>query len=448
MRHLVVLMLLGAASVAAAAEPVPDSAPLSVDQCVEKALASSGKVAEVRGRVKEWQSRVSEARAALFPKLNAMGYVAPMFRVRGNPLSEDVERDYSEWGPYLHFEGLLVQPLYTFGRATAARTAAEERVTVEEAEVARVRTVLAAEVRGYYYLYLYAHSMRPTLATGRKALTEAQTIAEREYEEATGKVTNVDLQKLAYASAELSKYEIQAEVGEGLALAALKHVMGLPDSTPLVLADETMPGLPEQELAPLATFLQRASEQRPEWAQVEHGKKAALSLEASERLANMPVVFAAGQLAADWTPMRPDTPNPYLFDQYNRVTGGVAVGLQINLDPATAAAKGDRAVAMREQVEALEQFAKTGIPVEVRKAWDEASQADRIARVSTKGAIAARKWLLFAGSAMAAGTGEAKDLLEGLVSYLQGKRGEYEALLSAHTARAQLARAVGATGLE
>jgi hypothetical protein len=62
--------------------------------------------------------------------------------------------------------------------------------------------------------------------------------------------------------------------------------------------------------------------------------------------------------------------------------------------------------------------------------------------------VAARKWLVFAGAALASGTGEAKDLLEGLTAYLQGKQAEFESVCNTHLARAQLELACGTTSAE
>jgi outer membrane protein TolC len=258
----------------------------------------------------------------------------------------------------------------------------------------------------------------------------------------------VDISKLEYGSAELDKYIVMAKMGEALSLAALKHTVGLPEAAELALADEVLPEPPADELAPLAEFLRIASAERPEWAQVRHGKQAAISLQSAEQLANAPIVFAAGQLRADYTAMRPNARNSYYNDDYNGASGGVAVGLQWDFDPWKAKASANAAGGIRTQVEGLEKFASSGIPLEVRKAYDDTVQAQRLLETAERSATAGRKWLTFAGSAYSAGTGEAKDLLEGLVAMLQGRRAYFEQLQALHTARAYLVYATGRTGLE
>ena len=442
-----ITLLVATAGIRAPLARAQEPRKVTPDQAVDIALGQSGQVTEAEGKVQEWKGRLAEVQSVFYPKLMGMGYIAPMFRVRDTAnllTSADVERDLSDWGPYLHLQAVLAQPVYTFGRAAAGKRAASERMEVERARLAQTRNVLALEVRKFYYLHLYARSMRPALESAREILDKAQKTASEEYERNTGKVTNVDIQKLVYASSELDKFRIQAEIGEDLALAAMKHTMGLPQNAPIVVADETLPDPPEN-LPTLAALLKQASENRPEWAQLKHGKEAALSLEQAEKLANAPVVFLGGQFYVDWTPMRPDIKNPYFYDTYNQVFGGVALGLLFDLDPAKAGAKAEQARALQTQVAGLEKFAQTGIPMEVRKAHDDAVQAKRIAAVAETGSVAARKWMIFAGAAFATGTGEAKDLLEGLAAYLQAKKGHYEALQNMQVSLAQLTYVTGKT---
>ena len=120
-----------------------------------------------------------------------------------------------------------------------------------------------------------------------------------------------------------------------------------------------------------------------------------------------------------------------------------------DLDPAKARAKAQQARALQTQVEGLERFARTGIPMEVRQAHDEAVQSKRIAAVAEQGAAAARKWMIFAGAAFATGTGEAKDVLEGLAAYLQAQdAGTTRRCRTCRSRLAQLLYVTGETGVK
>jgi len=433
-----------AALIVVSASAGASAKPLSVTECVAQAVTESGKTAEAEGKVHEWQARLAEVESLYYPKLSSMAYVAPTYSARGDVFEAETHwRKPSDWGPYTHLQALLAQPLYSFGRIEAGTQAAAARLAVERARVREVKNAIAVEVKKLYYLHLYALSMAPTLKSALDTVTTAIERAEELYDKSSGEVTQSDVMKLHYAKSELSKYALQAKVGAPLALAALKHTMGLSDATPLELAETLLPKLPDEPELELAEALRVAARERPEWTEIEQGKSAAEKLELAEKLANAPVVFVGGLLSWDWTPMRDRLNNPLLYQQYNQVTGGVALGVQWNVDPALAFAKADGAHALGEQVEALGKFASTGIALQVKKAHDEVMQARELVALSDDGVMATRKWMAFAASAYFTGTGEAKDLLEGLVSYLQARRGYYDNLQAYYMAEAELRAAMG-----
>ncbi|MGC4114983.1 MAG: TolC family protein [Myxococcales bacterium] len=141
--------------------------------------------------------------------------------------------------------------------------------------------------------------------------------------------------------------------------------------------------------------------------------------------------------------MRTDQNNTFAYDPYNDLTGGVALALKWDLDPMKTDARGNAARALVEQVDGLAKFAKTGIPTDVRRCRDDYDQARKFLALSEAGATATRKWMLFAAAAYASGTGETKDLLEGLGAFVQAKKAFYDSLLAVHMSRATLAVATG-----
>lgn len=422
--------------------------PYTVEQCVEIAVRASGKVAEAEGLVSEWKARLYEVEANIYPKLQGLALAAPMFTVEakdGADVLGGVKRKWksiSDWGPYFRLELLLVQPIFTFGRLSAGEDAARARLQVEQARVEQARNAVALETRKFYYLHLYAKSVLPLLKNARKTLDGVLEQARAMHAEASGKVSTADLMKLEVASIEVDKFLVEANTGAGLSLAALRHTMGLLPDAPLTLADTRLPKEPPASPA-LPELVALAESQRPEIAQITHGLKAAKSLEKAEKLANAPIIAVAGQFQASWTPTREDIDNPYLVDNYNDLFGGVALAIQFGLDPAAAHAKAKAARAMGEQVEGLSHFARTGIPVEVRKAYDDETQARQMLALSKKAEVAARKWMLFAGAAYSSGVGETKDFIEGFAAHMQMRKARLDQLLKVHTARAELLNAVG-----
>ena len=420
------------------------AAPLSLEDCVKQAIQHSSNTLEVAARVQQFEARLSEVESIFYPKLTATAFVAPMFTVEGDAFA--FKRHWqrlSDWGPYTHLQALLLQPIYTFGRVEAGKRASRSRIEVERARLRAAENTVALEVKKLHFSHLLANSMIPMLTSALESVGTALQKASQLYEEGTGGVLLSDIMKLRYAQTEVMRYLAIAEDSAKLALAALKHTMGLMQDADLELDLATLPKLPTADPLTFAAALSLASEHRPEWTQLDEGKKAALALEEAERLANWPVVFLAGQLTVDWTPTRDSSPNPYQYDPYNRWVGGVALGLQFNLDPAMASAKAKGAEAMGAEVDALWQFAKTGIPLQVKKAYDDMTRSRRLVDITHEGVMATRKWLTFAANAYSIGTGEAKDLLEGLMANLQARRAYYEGVYTYFLSVAELDYAVG-----
>ncbi len=114
-----------------------------------------------------------------------------------------------------------------------------------------------------------------------------------------------------------------------------------------------------------------------------------------------------------------------------------------DVDPAKSSARSAQAEATGAQVEALRRFASTGIPLQVRKAYDEVQRGRELVKLSEEGAEATKKWMTFAAAAYLSGTGEARDVLEGVAAYLSAKKGYYESLQGYYVACAELDFAVG-----
>jgi outer membrane protein len=436
MRLAALLVLFAAAPLAAK--------PLNADECVKVALSTSPKIDEAKAKLAQYEARLHQVESVYYPKLMGLAFVAPMFTVQGDIFGVERRwRSIRDWGPYTSLQATLAQPLYTFGRAEAGEEAAGERALVEAARVREAENTIALEVRRLYYGRLYALSMVPSLRSAHEMVSKALTTAQELFEEGSGEVTQTDLNKLVYGKSEVEKYLLIARESADLAHAALKHTMGVPDSDSIELAETVLPSLPEQPESEVAPLLLAAAEQRPEWDMLAHGKRATLALEQAEKLANAPVLFVAGQFSGAWTPTRDDTDNPYQNDPYNDLFGGVAVGAQFNLDPWNAAAKAEEARALGDEVAALSRFAASGIPLQVRKAHGEVLRYRTIVGISDVGVTATRKWMTFAAAQYGTGLGEARDVLEGLVAYLQARRGYFESVYNYYVAHAELDYAVG-----
>ncbi len=436
----------GSASTAHADGVGGPTTPLDAEGCVRWALSHSPKVAEAQARVRQWEARLAEVESTYWPKLNALGFVAPTFAVKGTGAEPRVSYDFAPkaWGPYARLQATLAWPIYSFGRVEAGETAAKQRALVESARVREARNILALEIRRLYAIHLYARSLVPTLEFARTTVGDALNRAQELYAEGTGKVTQVDLDRLSYGQLEVARLHRLAQDGADLARQALKQALDMPDEMTLTLAQARLPNSDDiATLPPREALLQWAAQQRPEWQQIDHGLRATEALAKAELRANAPVLAVGGQLELGWTPNRDDDPNPYHYDPYNIIAGGIAVGFLWNFDPMAAMARSAAAKAMGQEVQAQARFAASGIPLQVRKSLADFNRQIELAQGTTAQVKAAQRWLTFAAAAYTTGTGEARDVMDGLVAFVQAKRTHYEGLRDVLVARAEVLFAVG-----
>jgi outer membrane protein TolC len=431
------------AGIAATTLPVLPAAALTADDCVAIALKHNAEVKAAAADVQTTRAQAAQVEALVSPKISATSYVAPIFKAEGGlGTAAAYERDLSTWGPYAHVDAQVIFPLSTFGRHKAGVEAAEGRHKMEEAKARGVRHAVRREVRRLYGLRLYALSMRPNLNTGKEILDTAITKADELFAQQTGEVTVADRMKLRYGAAEISRFLRMADDGSALAALALKQVMGLPLDTEVRWAEDQLT-LPAGTVPPLAKLVAAARRDRPEVAQLARGQAATRAWRQAEDKASLPVLFAALIGQADWSPARPRGVGASVRNQYNDYFAGVAAGLKWDLDLALSRAKTQEASAKEAWIDAQAERAATGIPLQVRKAYQEVMQHRDLAAIAGEQIQHTRKWMTFSAAAYETGTGEAKEVLEGVGAYLLAKKAYYDHLLGLWQAAADLELAVG-----
>jgi len=436
------------------AATVPDFDALTLDQAVAQTQRHNARMELSASRVDDARARLRALEAILYPRLGAAFTLAPMFSVDGDAISGTQRRfkSLSDWGPYTRLELSLVQVVHTFGRHEAAVKAANAAIEVEQAREREAALALSRETRRMYYLALLGRSLGPALKKAATAVDKAASRANELYAAGTGEITQSDLMRLRFATNELARARLDQESGERAAMDGLRNLMGLAHERPLSLAErrlqrpasgEDNDETPKARKKQLAALLRQAAEQRPEWAQAESGVKASLALEEAAALAGRPTLFVAAGVRHDWAPTRDDAVNPYHYDPYNKLVGGVGVGLRFDLQPGAVTAGHQRAAAQTRRVRALQLLAETGIPLQVVRAANDRWRHQERAALAHDSVRATRKWMGFAIAGFMTGSQSAKELLEGIAGYLRAKEGYYRSAGDYWLANAEVHFATG-----
>ncbi|MCX5785315.1 MAG: TolC family protein [Elusimicrobia bacterium] len=428
------------AALFAGALPAGAAQLYTLDQCADYAEANSHEVLETALGAAGYRANADEARAARNPKFSLLTYAAPAYKVTGNALTYD--NDYGVWGPYYHAKLEVQMPLYTWGKIDSYIGAAEHGEKVAYSEAAQKRDEVLYEVKKYYNGLLLARRLKRTVEDAMKTLNEAIEKADKLYQEGTGEVKKSDLENLKVYLAEAEKNQHLADKSETMARLALMQKMGMAESPDFDIADTQLKPDPG-ELAPAETYVQKAFANRPEWRMVHDGIQARQLLVDAERADRYPMIFLAGEAVYDNSPVRRDQKNPWLYDPYNGFTGGVAVGAKFDFAPRTLSAK---TIALRAEVDKLkekEKFAREGIELQVKNAWQNAKEAKDNIDSAKRGLDAAQRWVMAAGLVYVIGTGEAKDALEALAAKAKSEKDYYQAIYDYNMARADLAKSCG-----
>ena len=230
---------------------------LDLAEAVRLALANNPALAAVEARRDEVAAGVQEVRADAYPQVAATS----SYSISRNPAflnSPDFE-DLLDQFPAGSFEPAeqrlygfgveVTQPIYTFGKLSAAIDLARLLVDANAAQIDAARLDTALDAAEAYYDYLAA---RDALAVGlvqRRVRREALEVVRSRYE--VGEATRLEMLRAQSALAEVTP-EVASRAGElAVAGSRLKNVLGLDPRAPLAVAGGLEPRLPPvaEELA-------------------------------------------------------------------------------------------------------------------------------------------------------------------------------------------------------
>jgi outer membrane protein TolC len=407
--------------------------PLSLQECVRLALRSSPALDTAAVRVELARERLREARSKLgltFDARSAFGVVPN--DDEGNGL-----------GPFVRNELNFTQPLSSFGKVRAGRSAAESGILAAEEQARIDRDKLVLEVTKLYWLALLARDLEELAGEAEDRVAKALNKAQELFDQASGKVTQRDLAKLKVFNAKLRSQALAARTGVELSRSALALAIGLDDPSKLDLGEVRLQA-PEQPPGDLAALRQLGLARRPELEALRRGIAAREALERVERRKYLPDLGIVGTLRYAVAPERTiQDEDPNARDDFNLFNYGAAFGLRLGLGFREQQGRIRQAEADLRLIRSQFRQAEQGVGLEIEKAYREAIETAERVRVTREGLKAARGWMLAETQLYQIGTGETKDLLEALGAYAETKKDSLEALQRAQAAAAELRRVIG-----
>jgi len=444
---LVVLFLCQATSSAAmAGSPARTLLVLELDECIRTALKAAPEIGEAQADLELTLSKQQTAEAYRYPQVDVVTLFGPAPGAKREDISPVVNTDASfnkrdlTW--FTSADLLITQPLWTFGKISESMKAAAHGIEVDKAKKQQRAHEVALEVKKYYYGVLLARELKGVLSELQEYMTAGKKKVHELIEHEVPSGDEMDLYKIdAYAGA-VNKFMEEALKGERLALAALKARMGLGDAIEIEVATErlVMENDPESDIE---SFIERGRLQRPEFRQLKEGLAARTALVDAAKANYYPDIFLAGVLSWAYADKRDRVDNPYISDRFQHAYGGVALGLKWHLDFGIIGAKVAAEQAQLNRLQSTSSYAEAFIPLQIRKAWLEMKEAEKVVTITKDAFTSAKKWGAAALANFDFGIGNPKDVFEAVEVYGKMKADHYQAIYNYKIAKANLEYAIG-----
>jgi outer membrane protein TolC len=454
-RHLTSLLLLSV--VAVASPPSVWAKKFTLPQLLEMAKGNPGLLATAAA-VAASEAQVTEAKLTWLPQGDLLSILAPSPNIRcieSQPGAGDCAtttapearlQDVSWNRVFTRTEVKLIQPVFDFGKISAAIAAAEAGVVVARQKGAGARADIELNVRKAYYGLKFAREVIDMLDEGSGYVDDAQKRLEKDLAAGTGNVSVTDKLRMRTVRAELDSRILEAKRLQGIARESLRTLLGSEAQTDIDIDDDPFEP-PEASHREIGYYEDVARANRPEVRLLEYAVKAKSALADLERRKEYPdiVLIATGVFALAQTV--DDPKNAYYNHYFNSRAAGLAAALRMQLDLGPKIARARKVEAEAQEITHRRSEALGGILLEVRKTYTEAKEATSRVAAMEKGEKAGKAWISAVAQNFAVGLAEARDLSDALVAFF-GMRTRYlQAVFDLHMARAALTRAIGSAEL-
>lgn len=390
---------------------------LTLDESITRAVELSPEIGEARYEVEAYKSMKMQADSARYPQIEVLAITAPSPRARGDQVSssDDISHPVIS-GIFGRSELTLIQPIYTFGKISSFREAAEGGIKVSEAGVDKSTSDIVLRTKQLYYSILLTKELKALAFEIREELVEAIDKVEKQLEAGSPWADEIDEYKLKTFLGVVDKSINEVEKNMAIAKDALKTSIGIPKEVEFDIADELL--MPEDiPILTLEESMNRARQLRPEFIQLREGLKAKKALVNAEKSNYYPMFFIGAKASIADASNRDKLHNPFVFDEFSHSYGAVFLGLKWGIDFGITEGKVREAEAEYKKLLEKKRFADEGIPFQVRKVYYEINEAKKTAVATESAYRNAKKWLVAAVANFDMGVGEAEEIADAIEMY-------------------------------
>jgi outer membrane protein TolC len=358
---------------------------------------------------------------------NALDRVQPSSRLRTG--------DWGGVGVHGHVGATLDWPVWTFGRAAARDEAAARGAEVGAGAAQAARARAARDAAQIFWAWQLARRSIAALDDLERQLAGARERVEELAARRSVQASKQDVAELDVVRAEIAARRADAAGARDLAADSARVAANVPADAPFAFVAVPLDP-PQLALLPAARYAEAALAQRPDLAAAREAVRAREALAEEKRRARYPELAVVGFADLNWTGSATPQTNPFAWDPWNRLWGGVGLALRGTLELERSGAEVAQGEAEVQRARADAEVAARTARLEVMRAHAALRSAiERAARMRDEEA-AARRWLAQAEIAFDEGSAGAQAVL---LAALAAARAGAERLSAAHDAQLALA---------
>ncbi|MCB9654605.1 MAG: TolC family protein [Deltaproteobacteria bacterium] len=432
------------------ASPSPEN---TLPNLLREALAHNRQIGVGRARVAQAEALLQYAEAQAYPRFSAeilAGGPLPEAKTRvvndlttTTPSSLQGDFDFGEMGVALRTSMTGVQPLYTFGKIAAGKEAATHVVRAAEQQLRITEAELALNVVQAFWTLQLTRAFRHALDDGEKTLKTVLERVDALLEAESLQVTENDRMRLRYALATLGVRRTETDGASKQAETAMLLLLGRDQSGHVEIAEADLVDHLPANLPNIDEVVDAARHKRPDLLALREVVKAEEAFADLRRRQFWPDVFLGGAIHYAYQSNATNQTDPFIYDPYNSLDMGVALGVRVELDVFVK-------LAMLAQAEA-----QARLRTEQARLAEEATELEarliHTGLVTALGKIAglegsnrtARGWLTTTALGYDIGTGDAKELIDAFLAWAASEAELQKTRFDAIVDFARLGKAMG-----
>ncbi|HEY3587854.1 MAG TPA: TolC family protein [Myxococcaceae bacterium] len=434
----------------------PTCGPLDLQTAQALALARSDEVGIKRGEQAAAEADRAVAQAIWFlPEFYAnipLGVVpgaklapGPNGQVDQNNITaiqSGSNRGLTDLGAFVRVEVNALQPLFTWGRLTAATDAAKAGAEARKYLVDDTSNAIRTRVLQLVMGIRLATRLLAIGADVQNALKEADARVQKSLKANDGEITPEDRYRIEIFRSQLNQRIADGERAVQVARVGLAATLAL-EPAQLQLRDDPLPDTSQIRPADLASALANAEGMRPDLKALDKGILAKEADVRASRAELYPQLGLVGQFAYSRAAGRDTITNPYVGDYFNALTIGAALAIRQNLSFWTVITRTNKKDAELETLRKQRIGALRGIRVEVETAAADLNAAITKREASAKAVAAGRSWFRSATLNFGIGVADARDLIDAYRGYAEAQYGDAQATFDLLAAQARLEQVTG-----